>query len=69
VKWLDLSDLLVLLGLVLLGIGLWWVWPPLGLIVPGAVLLIVGLVTAMWRRPGGPPPGGPPRKARGPGGP
>jgi len=53
----DLFDLLALAGLVMLGVGLWWIWPPLALAIPGALLLAIGLVAA-WLR-GGRPSSGP----------
>lgn len=42
-----LEDLAVVVGLVMLGAGFWWCWPPLGLIVPGALLFLLGVVLAM----------------------
>lgn len=45
----DLYDLLALAGLVMLGVGLWWVWSPLGLIVPGGILVIVGVIGGIMR--------------------
>ena len=36
-------DVIAILGLVLLAAGLWWFWPPLALIVIGALLLILAL--------------------------
>lgn len=53
--WLgvDLYDLIAALGLVLLGVGFWWVYPALGLIVPGALLLILGVLGAVGRGRGG----------------
>jgi len=55
----DLFDLMALAGLVMLGVGLWWIWPPLALVVPGALLLAIGLVAAWLRggRPGSEPEG------------
>ena len=41
-------------GLILLAIGCAWAWPPLGLIVPGALLFALGIqasVATLWRRP------------------
>ncbi len=47
----DLSDLIAISGLALLAGGLYFVYPPLALIVPGLTLLLVGLV-AGWRSGG-----------------
>ena len=49
----DLYDLLALAGLVMLGVGLWWIWPPLGLVVPGGLLFVVGMLAA-WGKVGRP---------------
>lgn len=46
---IDASDVLIVMGLLLLGAGLWWLSPPLALIIVGTVLLLVGLVGA-WLR-------------------
>jgi len=43
----DLHDILALLGLLLIGAGVWWVYPPAALILVGAILLGV----AVTRRP------------------
>ena len=40
---IELGDVLTVLGLVLLGVGLWRVSPAAGLAVPGAVLLFYAL--------------------------
>ena len=48
----DLYDILVLAGLVSLAVGLWWIWPPLALVVVGALLLIGGVVGAKVRSGG-----------------
>lgn len=42
---LDRQDLLILLGVLLIGVGAWMAWRPAGLMVTGALLL--GL--ALWR--------------------
>jgi len=39
-----LHDVLVVAGLVLLGAGLWWVYPPAALITIGALLIAGGVV-------------------------
>ena len=46
---MDRYDLLAVVGLVLLAVGLVWVWWPLALIVPGVVLLAIGVIGAMGR--------------------
>lgn len=38
--------MMALVGLGLVGVGLWFVYWPLALIVPGVVLLVIGLVGA-----------------------
>lgn len=43
---MDRWDIMALVGLVLVGVGLWFVYWPLALIVPGVVLVIVGLFGA-----------------------
>ena len=43
---MDRYDVMVLLGLGLLAGGLWWIYPPLALVVPGALVLIAGVVGA-----------------------
>lgn len=50
---IDFYDVLVILGLVMLGAGLWWISPPVALIVIGA-LLIVGAFLLSWMRAGRP---------------
>lgn len=40
---IDRRDILGLAGLVLLGLGLAFVWAPLGLIVPGGILVAVAV--------------------------
>lgn len=50
-RWLsetvDLYDGIALVGLILLGVGLWLIWPPLGLVVPGGLLLVLGIVLGL----------------------
>lgn len=48
---MDRYDLLTLIGLILLAGGLYLVYPPMALIVPGVVLVTVGVIGA-WRRGG-----------------
>ena len=43
---IDIYDVLALVGLALLTAGGWLVWPPAGLLVPGAGLLIIGVIGA-----------------------
>ena len=44
--FMDTLDAIGLAGLLLLAVGLWFVYWPLALIVPGAVLLVVALAGA-----------------------
>lgn len=44
----DRYDLIFVVGLVLVSVGLVWVWWPLALIVPGVVLVLVGLAGAIF---------------------
>lgn len=46
---MDRWDWIALVGLALVAAGLWFVWWPLALIVPGVVLLVVGIVGAVVR--------------------
>lgn len=39
----DVRDAVLALGLLLVGGGLWMVWPPAALFVPGAVLVYVAI--------------------------
>ena len=48
---MDRYDLIFLVGLGLVATGLVWVWWPLALIVPGVILLVVGLVGAILGGP------------------
>ena len=43
---MDRWDVVALVGLGLVGAGLWFVYWPLALIVPGAVLVVVGILGA-----------------------
>ena len=47
----DRYDVIAVAGLLLLAMGLIWVWWPLALIVPGVVLLAIGVIGAMGRGP------------------
>lgn len=46
----DLHDILALIGVALLGAGVWWIYPPAALILVGALMIVVGIVG----RPGSP---------------
>ena len=46
------TDVMALVGLGLLGAGLWMVWPPLALMVVGGLLLALGLAGAWMRTRG-----------------
>lgn len=46
---IDLSDLLVVVGVGLIGVGLWLVYPPVALVVVGGLCLAGGLVGARKR--------------------
>lgn len=54
----DLSDVLALVGLLLVGAGVWLLSPAAALIVVGSVLLVVGLAGAWVRGRGQPPQAG-----------
>lgn len=41
-----LCDVVATVGIIMLGSGLWLIWPPLGLCFAGAVLVFVGLAGA-----------------------
>jgi len=41
---LDIADVLAGVGLIMLAIGLYFAWAPLALIVPGVVLLALGIM-------------------------
>ena len=43
---MDFNDVLALLGFISLSIGLWWVYPPVALIVGGILLMAVGTLRA-----------------------
>lgn len=43
------EDWLALVGLALLGVGLWLVWPPLAFVVIGALLLVAAWLIVIWR--------------------
>ena len=39
----SLLDVVFLFGCVATAIGFWWVWPPLGLIVPGVGMVLASM--------------------------
>lgn len=45
----DSTDLMGVAGLGMLGTGLWWVWPPVSLIVCGVLLFAVAVLAARSR--------------------
>ena len=49
----DVLDLAVVLGLVLVGVGCGLIWLPLGLVVPGGLLVVLGVAAAVARGRGG----------------
>ena len=49
----DVLDLAVALGVILLGVGCGLIWLPLGFVVPGAILVLLGAMAAMIRGRGG----------------
>jgi len=46
----DMGDALAVIGLLLLGAGLWLWRPPVSLIVTGAILLAIGLTAGLRNR-------------------
>lgn len=46
---MDAYDVLALLGLAILGVGLWLVSPALSLSVLGILILAAGVLGSMWR--------------------
>ena len=46
---MELADVVGILGLLLLAVGLWMYWPPLALIVPGAILTGLALFLIVSR--------------------
>lgn len=46
---LDLYDLIALVGLALVGVGVWWISPAASLITVGGLLLGVSLIGALRR--------------------
>lgn len=48
--FMDIYDALGALGLILLAVGLYFVYPPLALIAPGVVLLVAAVAGAARRK-------------------
>lgn len=46
---MELADVIGILGLLLLAVGLWMYWPPLALIVSGAILTGLALFLVVAR--------------------
>jgi hypothetical protein len=46
---IDGNDLMVFFGMVLLTSGSYFIYPPLGLVVPGVILFTLGIVGAIRR--------------------
>jgi hypothetical protein len=44
IKSIDLRDIIGLSGIILIGVGFWWIFPPLGLILPGIILAGVAII-------------------------
>ncbi|MBF8255861.1 MAG: hypothetical protein HW404_369 [Anaerolineales bacterium] len=42
----SLADVLAIAGVGMIGVGLWWVYPPLALLTVGSLLLLVSLLHA-----------------------
>lgn len=42
----DFSDFLILAGLVVVGAGLWWIYPPAALVFGGVALIVLGMSLA-----------------------
>lgn len=45
---LDLTDALVVFGVLLIAAGLWFIWPPAPLLWIGACLLVAGIARAAY---------------------
>jgi uncharacterized membrane protein len=46
VKKVDIYDVFILLGIILLGCGIWLIFKPLALIVLGAIFIFIGFIGA-----------------------
>lgn len=46
---LDWSDGVFALGVLLVVVGVWWIYPPAALIVAGGVMMALGVLTARGR--------------------
>lgn len=47
---IDAHDLGAALGLCLMSVGLWWIWPPVALVVVGLILLLASVSGARRAR-------------------
>ena len=52
IKKVDGNDLLIITGFLILGFGIYLIWPPLTPLILGALMLIIGLFGA-FRKGGG----------------
>lgn len=50
VSWIDLADITFVVGLLLLGYGLWRIYEPLAFVVTGAVLVGLVLIPRLRRK-------------------
>ena len=41
----DLNDFLIIVGVILFSVGLWWIYPPIALVVVGAAFVLFGFLT------------------------
>ena len=49
-KRMTIADFAALAGLALLAVGCWMAWRPLGLIVPGVLLMVYGVLAGLNER-------------------
>ena len=49
-KRMTMADFAAVAGLALLGVGCWMAWRPLGLIVPGVLLMVYGVLAGLNER-------------------
>lgn len=42
-KVIDQRDIVGIIGVILIGVGCWWISPPIGLIAPGTILAWVAI--------------------------
>jgi len=50
VKNIDVDDIAIVLGLIIMGVGLWWLSPPVSLIVIGLIFLLFGVFIGLPSR-------------------